>query len=71
MALIKISYLAMLIKYIVGYEGNIIWDDSKPDGAPKKLLDSSYINDLGWKPKISLLNGIQSVYNWYLLNSSK
>jgi len=68
---IKIFDLAELISDIVGFDGDIIWDKTKPDGTPKKILDSSKINDLGWNSKIDLLDGIKSTYNWYLNNYQK
>ena len=62
---ISIKELAELIKGIVGFEGKIDWDSSKPDGTPRKLLDISRITGLGWKPTISLEEGIRSTYDWY------
>jgi GDP-L-fucose synthase len=62
---ISIKELAELIKGIVGFEGRIDWDSSKPDGTPRKLLDISRITGLGWKPTISLEEGIRSTYDWY------
>ena len=62
---ISIRELATLILEIVGFEGEIEWDSSKPDGTPRKLLDVSRIKALGWMPKTSLRNGIESTYNWY------
>jgi GDP-L-fucose synthase len=62
---ISIKELADLIKGIVGFEGKIDWDSSKPDGTPRKLLDVSRITALGWKPTISLEEGIRSTYDWY------
>ena len=59
---IAIKDLAHLIKSIVGYEGRIDHDLTKPDGTPRKLLDVSKLNNLGWKASISLEVGIQSVY---------
>lgn len=59
---ISIKDLAFLIKKIVGYEGNLVWDTSKPDGTPRKLMDVSKINDMGWKAKIGLEEGITKVY---------
>lgn len=59
---ISIKDLALLIKKIVGYEGNLVWDTSKPDGTPRKLMDVSKINDMGWKAKIGLEEGITKVY---------
>jgi GDP-L-fucose synthase len=63
---IQIKQLAELIKRIVGYSGYIEWDKSKPEGTPKKLLDVSRINNLGWKSKVNLEIGIKQVYDWYL-----
>lgn len=62
---IAIKDLALLIKEIVGYEGKITNDTSKPDGTPRKLMDVSRIHALGWKHKIDLRDGIQSVYKSY------
>lgn len=59
---ISISDLALLIKDIVKYEGNIVYDKTKPDGTPRKLMDVTKLNDLGWKHKISLREGIEGVY---------
>lgn len=63
---ISILELANLISEIVGYEGSIKWDTSKPNGTPRKLLDTSKINSLGWSPKISLTEGIVTTYEWFL-----
>jgi GDP-L-fucose synthase len=63
-----ISELAEIIKDIIGYEGEIIYDHSKPDGTPRKLLDSSRIYTLGWKPVTELKEGIQQAYNDFLAN---
>jgi len=68
---ISIADLAALIAEIVGYEGSIEWDDSKPDGTPRKLLDTTKINSLGWHPEIGLREGIESTYKWYLGNQLK
>jgi len=62
---IKLKDLALLIKNIVGFEGEIKYDLSKPDGTPRKLLDVSRMKSLGWKPKISLEEGIKGTYEWY------
>jgi GDP-L-fucose synthase len=59
---LSIEELALLIKKIVGYEGTLEWDRSKPDGTPRKLLDVSLIHSLGWQHKISLEDGIRKVY---------
>jgi GDP-L-fucose synthase len=60
---ISIFDLAKLVKRIVGFEGEIILDQSKPDGTPRKLMDVSKLNDLGWKAKIDLNKGINKVYS--------
>lgn len=62
---ISIADLSRLIQEIVEYEGEVIWDKSKPDGTPRKLLDTSKMQALGWKPKIALATGIESTYRWY------
>ncbi|MCX5751388.1 MAG: GDP-L-fucose synthase, partial [Candidatus Saganbacteria bacterium] len=49
-----------------GYDGKLIWDTSKPDGTPKKLLDVSRLKALGWTPQVSLPDGIRKVYDLYL-----
>lgn len=67
---IEIRELADLIMEIVGFKGRIVWDDSKPDGTPRKLLDISRISALGWRPTVSLEEGITSTYEWYLGQST-
>jgi GDP-L-fucose synthase len=62
---VSIRELAEIIKEVVGFTGDIEWDSSKPDGTPRKLLDVSKITKLGWKPHISLVEGIKSTYLWY------
>jgi GDP-L-fucose synthase len=62
-----ISELANLVKKIVGFTGQILWDDLRPDGTPRKLLDVSKINSLGWKEKTGLEEGINMVYKKYLI----
>lgn len=65
---IPISDLALLIKEIIGYKGAIVYDESKPDGTPRKLLDVSRINNLGWRNKQSLKNGIFTTYRLFIEN---
>ena len=62
---VSIQDLAELIKETVGFQGKVTWDDTKPDGTPRKLLDVSRIKALGWAPTISLEDGIRSTYEWY------
>ena len=68
---VTIKELAYLVSEVVNYKGNIVFDDSKPDGIPRKILDSSRILKLGWKPSISLLKGLEKTYKIYLDNSDK
>jgi GDP-L-fucose synthase len=63
---VTIRELAEIVSRVVGYDGTIRWDPSKPDGTPRKLLDSSRIEGLGWRPRIGLEEGIRSTYAWYL-----
>lgn len=63
-----IKDLAELIKKEVGYMGNIVWDTTKPDGTPRKLLDVSKLHNLGWKHSTELAEGIKMVYQWYKSN---
>lgn len=65
---ISIKELSQIVKEIVGFKGQLIFDTSKPDGTPRKLLDVSRINKLGWKAKIPLHEGIQTTYRWFLEN---
>jgi len=67
---VKIKDLVKMIKEIVGYEGQIKWDTSKPDGTPRKLLDVSRLHVLGWEHMISLSNGLKDVYNNYSILKS-
>lgn len=66
---VTIRELAELIKEIVGFEGEIVFDSSKPDGTTRKLLDVSLLNKLGWKCSTSLEEGIRKAYEWYLENT--
>jgi GDP-L-fucose synthase len=62
---VAIKELGELISSIVGFQGEIAWDTSKPDGTPRKLLDISRIQTLGWTPKIKLADGILTTYEWF------
>lgn len=62
---ISIKELAEKIKYYVGFEGKIIWDDTKPDGTQRKLLDVSKLNSLGWRHKVDLNKGLELTLDWY------
>ena len=63
---VTIRELVEQVAEVVGYEGRIVWDASKPDGTPRKLLDTSRINQLGWKPRISLKDGLARTYQAFL-----
>lgn len=63
---IPIAELATLVAAVVGYKGEIRWDRTKPDGTPRKLLDCRRMTALGWKPRVSLQEGIGSTYRWYV-----
>jgi GDP-L-fucose synthase len=67
---LSISELAALIGKVVGYSGALRFDASKPDGTPRKLLDTTRLNALGWKPRITLEAGIRATYDWFLANAS-
>ncbi|WP_304198667.1 GDP-L-fucose synthase [Flavobacterium alvei] len=63
---LTIKELAETIQKITGHKGEIIWDATKPDGTPRKLMDISKMHDLGWKHKVDLEEGIQLTYDWFL-----
>jgi GDP-L-fucose synthase len=67
---LTIQDLVVLIRDIVGYHGEIVWDDSKPDGTPRKLLDISRIEQLGWKPRIRLDDGLRSTYRDFVADQA-
>ena len=68
---LTIKELAETIQNIVGHKGNVLWDDTKPDGTPRKLLDVSKMNELGWRASINLNDGIQDTYKWFKENIKK
>jgi len=63
---VSIAELAEIIRGVVGYEGDIVFDDSKPDGTPRKLLDVGRLNALGWKARVGLKDGISETWRWYV-----
>ena len=65
---LTINELATVIQKIVGHTGDIIWDTTKPDGTPRKLMDVSKMHSIGWKHQVDLETGIQKTYNWFLEN---
>ncbi len=68
---ISIHSLSLLIKEVVGFKGSLEFDSKMPDGNPRKFLDSSLINSYGWKPSITLQNGLKDTYKWFLKNSPR
>ncbi|MBI2852139.1 MAG: GDP-L-fucose synthase [Chloroflexi bacterium] len=68
---IPISEMAKLIVRIAGFEGKLVFDHSKPDGMPRKLLDTTRLKALGWSPKISLEDGIRKTYEWFTLHGTE
>lgn len=66
----SIRELAEAIAEVIGYKGMIQWDTTKPDGAPRKLLDSSRMHKLGWKASTTFADGLKNTYEWYLANAS-
>lgn len=68
---ITIRGLAELVREVVGYQGDIVWDGSKPDGTPRKLMDSSRLFALGWKPQIDLPTGIRMAYADFVKNNGR
>jgi GDP-L-fucose synthase len=68
---LSITDLAKTIADVIGYTGKIVLDSSKPNGTPRKLLNSEKINLLGWKAQIDLRNGIEKTYDWFLNNNAK
>ncbi len=63
---LSIKELSFIIKNVVGYSGDVTFDTTKPDGTPRKLLDVSRLNGLGWKSKVALNEGLKTTYDWYL-----
>jgi GDP-L-fucose synthase len=67
---LTIMELAYLIKDISGFQGDIVFDTTKPDGTPRKVLDTSLITKTGWKPQLSLEEGLKDTYHWYVENKA-
>jgi GDP-L-fucose synthase len=67
---LTIRDIAHMIKDVVGYNGNLYFDESKPDGTFRKVLDTSKLNDLGWKSQIKFKDGLKMIYDWYLQNKA-
>lgn len=67
----SIRELAETLKDVIGFEGELTWDTSKPDGTPRRYLDTTKMQSLGWKPKTSLKEGLTKMYEWYVANTDK
>jgi GDP-L-fucose synthase len=65
---VTIRELAQIVLEVVGFEANLVFDPTRPDGTPRKLLDTTRLKNLGWKPRISLRDGIRQTYGWLLEN---
>jgi GDP-L-fucose synthase len=66
---VTIRELAKTIKEVIGFNGELIFDESKPDGTPRKLMHSGLVKKLGWKPTVSLIDGVKLAYNGYILDN--
>jgi len=67
---ISIKELSETIANIIGYNGKIVWDTNKPNGTPKKILETSKMDQLGWKSKVSLEDGLKMTIDWYIKNGN-
>ncbi len=67
---LTIAELAEAVAQTVGFEGEIVYNLSKPDGVPRKLMDSSKMFEMGWRPQITLKEGLKSAYQWFLANAA-
>ncbi len=68
---VTIKELAELIGRIIGYQGELVFDTSKPDGTPRKLLDVGRLRALGWQASTTLEAGLRATYDWFLANESQ
>jgi GDP-L-fucose synthase len=68
---LTIRELVEIIARVIGYEIDLVFDETRPDGTPRKLLDTSRLQSLGWKPRISLEDGIEQTYRWFLESSAQ
>lgn len=63
---VSIADLAHIVAEVTGFTGKVAWDASRPDGTPRKILDSSRLHSLGWQPKVGLIGGIRATYDWFI-----
>ena len=66
---VTVRELAEMVREVVGYEGRVVWDTSRPDGVMRRLLDSSKMREMGWEPKVELRDGLKKLYEGYLGSS--
>ena len=62
---LTIKEISDIVKKVVGFQGEVVWDDSKPDGTPRKLLDITKLKNLGYEPQMDLRTGITNTYDWF------
>lgn len=67
---VSIAELAELIRTVVGYTGEVVFDAERPDGTPRKIMDNTTIRQLGWRPQVDVADGLARMYQWYLLNEA-
>ena len=67
---VTIREMAEIMRQVIDYKGKLVFDTTKPDGAPRKLIDVSRLKSMGWKYKVDLKKGLKEVYEWYKLLSS-
>jgi GDP-L-fucose synthase len=63
---LSIAELAKTIASVVRFEGELVFDTSKPDGTPRKVLDTSRLTEMGWRPQIALRRGLEATYDWFV-----
>jgi GDP-L-fucose synthase len=68
---LSIRELAETVRSVVGFKGDLVFDTSKPDGTPRKLVDTSLINGLGWEASIPLREGLAAAYDWFVVNAER
>lgn len=67
---VSIAELAEVMRSVVGYTGEVVFDSDRPDGTPRKIMDNSIIRDMGWRPQVEIADGLARMYQWYLLNEA-
>lgn len=67
---VSIAELAEVMRSVVGYTGEVVFDSERPDGTPRKIMDNSIIRSMGWRPQVEIADGLARMYQWYLLNEA-